>query len=708
MVKRLFCVLACLFFSFAAGAAAEEVKGDKLPIVVNGDKVQYDHANKMVTGTGNVSITYQDIKMTCDTITVNIEKKEGLAEGGVTLYQQGNVFRADTISYNFEDKTGKLIEGEMDMPPWYGKAASIDKTGEDEFKLRRSYVTTCEYEIPHYRLEARTIKVYLEDRVTAWNVLFFVGDTPIMYIPYYNHPLKDNLPQVNVVPGHNDEWGAYLLSSWRYFYHPDSKGHLHLDWRSKRGFGEGLDYKYGLGKFGKGYTRLYYIDDKEPGSGLPDKRWRTQLRHRWDIGRDTLMAGEFNRLSDEDFLKDFYYKEEYELDNQPETYLTLIGARENYTMSFLYKPKVNDFFTVTERLPEAKLDIRKLRLFDHLNLYYKNNSSVVVLNRSFANDVDGDDAGDSYDATRADTYNELSYPFRLFGFLSLNPYIGSRQTFYTEDAHGNDNITRNLFNAGLDLYMRNYRIYDLETDFLNLDINKLRHLIIPSARYAYIREPKTDPEDLLQFDSIDELRRRNSVELSLQHKLQTKRRKENSAWKTVDLLSFIVKTEYLFLDDFSQDNKLLDIDYDLEVRPYPWLRIDADAHLDRGNKEIDALNADFHVTKAKDREFGMGYRYEKHENSQITGYYNFDVNPENWKRHWGFSIYERYELQEKQFQEQQYTITKDLHCWTSEFTCRIEDEKDYTFWLIFRLKAFPDIPFFFRTTYRGPRPGLRQ
>ena len=686
---------------------AEEAKEAAMPIVVNGDKVQFDHANKTVTGTGNVSITYKDIKITSEKIIVNIDKKEGVAEGNVTLYQAGNVFRADKVLYDFEQKTGQLIHGDMKMPPWYGEAESIDKIDDKLFKLNRSYVTTCDFEEPHYRIEAKTIKVYLNDRVTAWHVFFYVKNTPVMYVPYYNHPLKDNLPQVNIVPGHNDEWGAYLLSAWRYYFHPDSKGHLHLDWRSKRGIAEGFDYKYGLRKFGKGYSRFYYIHDEEPGTGIPDDRWRVQLRHKWDVDKNVFMAGEFHKLSDQNLLKDFFYKEEYERDNQPPTYLTLIGAKENYAVTVLYQRKVNDFFTDTERLPEARLNIRKLKLFNHLNLYYKNETSFAMLNQSFANDVPGSRTGDSYDATRLDSYNELSYPFKLLGFLSVDPFIGTRETFYSEDATGNDNITRYLFTTGVDLYTRFYKIYDFETDFLNLDIHDIRHLIIPSAKYAYIREPNVDPEELRQFDEIDELRQGNGVELSLQHKLQTKREGEDGTRKTVDLLSFIISSEYVFKDDFGRDNKLLDIEYDLEIRPYSWMYIDADARLDREDRRFDAFNADLYVVKDEDLKFGTGYRYERHENAQVTGHITYHVNKEDWKKHWAFNIYERYEIREEKFQEQQYTIIKDLHCWFGEFTCRIKDEKDYTFWFVFRLKAFPDIPFFFRTTYRGPEPGSR-
>ncbi|GAG13626.1 unnamed protein product, partial [marine sediment metagenome] len=266
-------------------------------------------------------------------------------------------------------------------------------------------------------------------------------------------------------------------------------------------------------------------------------------------------------------------------------------------VTLLAQKKVNDFFTVTERFPEARMNIRKLKLLDHLNLYYKNESSAAMLNENFANDVPGARANDSYDAVRVDSYNELSYPTQILDFLNINPFIGSRQTFYSDDANGNDNVIRDVFNTGLDLYTRLYKIHDIETDFLGLDIHDIRHLIIPSAQYAYIREPNLRPEELKQFDEIDTFRMKNAVNLSLQHKLQTKRRDESGRRKTVDLLSFIISSEYTIKDDFGTDNKLQDVEYDLEIRPYDWMYIDADARLDREKKVFDTFNADLYIDK---------------------------------------------------------------------------------------------------------------
>jgi LPS-assembly protein len=683
----------------------EELKSRETatPIVVNGDKVQYDYANMIVSGEGNVSITYKEIKLTCDKIVVNIDAKEGVAEGNVRLFQEGNVFSADNVIYNFATKKGELLNGAMKMPPWYGKSELIDKVDDKIYKLNRSYVTTCDLEAPHYRVTARTIKVYLNDRVTAWHAFFYLGNIPVTYVPYYNHPLKDNLPQVDIVPGYDKDWGVYALTAWRYFFHPDSKGHVHLDYRSKRGLGEGADYSYKMGKFGDGYARFYFIHDREPPDADKKDRWRIQARHKWKVDQYSVMTGEYHKLSDKDIIKDFFYKQEFELDQQPPTYLSYIGAKDEYSFEILAEKRINRFFTVTEKLPEAKMNIRKLKLFNFINLYYQSNSDVAIFKRDIADDVAGASPNDDYDAARVDSYNELSYPFRLFGFLSINPFVGLRETYYSKGPQSQRDILRNMFNCGAELYARFFKIYDIETNLFGLDIHDIRHLVMPSARYEYITNPNYNPNGLLQFDSIDSLQRDNGVKLTLENKLQTKRTGKNGQKETVDLAMFLVDTKYVIKGPDEKKSRLQDIKCNLEIKPYDWMFIKSEAVIEPAEHRIKTANADFYLDKREDLDLGLGYRYERgesHNTSQLTSQLTYRIN-KNWK----FRIYERFDMRVEKFQQQEYTIYRDLHCWIGEVTCRIEEEKDFTFWVIFRLKAFPDIPFLFRTTYHGPEPG---
>ena len=66
-------------------------------------------------------------------------------------------------------------------------------------------------------------------------------------------------------------------------------------------------------------------------------RYRWQVRHRWDMGRDTdtVATLEFNKMSDGDVIKDYFYNEFEELGATPDNYISFVTQKESYTTQFL-------------------------------------------------------------------------------------------------------------------------------------------------------------------------------------------------------------------------------------------------------------------------------------------------------------------------------------------------------------------------------------
>ncbi|MCM8763121.1 MAG: hypothetical protein NC829_01955, partial [Candidatus Omnitrophica bacterium] len=54
-------------------------------------------------------------------------------------------------------------------------------------------------------------------------------------------------------------------------------------------------------------------------------------------------------------------------------------------------------------------------------------------------------------------------------------------------------------------------------------------------------------------------------------------------------------------------------------------------------------------------------------------------------------------------QEQEYSLSRDLHCWEFDITYNIRKDHGSTIWFIFRLKAFPEIEFDFNQSYNAPK-----
>jgi LPS-assembly protein len=689
-----------------------ETPAPKEPIVVNGDKVEYFHEKKEVVGSGNVSITYRDVVLTCDEIKVNLDTREGEATGNVKVTQKDAFLKGEKITYNFDTKRGSIIEGYVDAKPFYGKAQSVEKlANKEQVNMERGYITTCNLDKPHYRVQSREVRIYLDDKVIAKHILLFVGNVPVLYMPYYVQPLKQGKTHVTVIPGESKDWGYYVLTAYRYYLDDINRGDILLDYRSKKGIGAGINHYYDTKRIGDGTVKFYYTHENDrlayEKTGETKSRYRFQVRHRWDVGgqTDTVGTFEFNKLKDRDVIKDYFYNEFEELGDIPDNYLSFVTQKRDYSTEFLIRKRFDKFYTVVERLPEYRIDIPNWRLYKGLPIYYKANASAVYLNKTFDN-TNMNPGQKDVSTARVDVYNQLSYAARFFKSLSVTPYGGIENTYYYKNKWGTANEIRTIFNAGVDNSIKFYKIYDVKTNFLNLDINRLRHIITPTANYYFTHQPTISPDNLNQFDSIDDLTEKNGIRFAIENRLQTKRY-DGKQMKSVDLATFIVSTDYMFrLKKHSaaiKSEKFNSVNLELELIPYSWAYMLAKMSINTKNCYVETESVDLVAHGGDDWSLAIGHRFEKAESGTtnlvtLDGIYKIN---EKWK----VRAYERYNTTKGALEEHEYTVARDFHCWIAELTYNIKDNDNQTLWFVMKLKAFPEYSIGLKRTYSRPRFG---
>ncbi|MFA6321554.1 MAG: LPS export ABC transporter periplasmic protein LptC [Candidatus Omnitrophota bacterium] len=686
----------------------------KEPIVVNGDNVEYFQEKKMVVGSGNISIKYKDIELTCDKITVYLDTREAIAEGNVKVTQKGAYFTGERMNYNFDTRKGTVLTGHFASNPFYGRAEQLDKVeNKDTYKLERGYVTTCDLDNPHYRLQARHVEIYLNDKVVAKHLVLYIRNVPVMYFPYYVQYLKQTKGYVTVMAGKKKEWGYYVLGSYRYHLNQAMKGDAMLDYRTKDGLGlaGGVNNYHDFGKMGKGAFKVYYTKENGRGDdndhpGEIERRYRYQLRHYWDMGEgtDTVALLEFNKLSDADVIKDYFYNEYEELGNDPDNYLTFITSKPEYTSEFLMRARFNKFQTVVERLPEYKININNMRLFQNIPLYYTGAASGVYLRKLLPAD------GTVQKATevgRFDANNKISYTMQFFRTLNVAPFVGTEDTYYSRTLGGETNRIRTVFNAGVETSVKFYKIFDVATNFLGIDINKLRHIITPTANYYYTHQPAIGPEKLTQFDEIDAVDKQSYIAFGFENRLQTKRM-SGGQLKSVDLATLLITSDYSFR--LKKDNATIykqrfeNLDLQLELIPYDWLYSVSKLSYNTKNSAVQTASIDLDAAITNKWSVGARYDYEKEESgisNLLTADMMYKINDK-----WRIRAYETISLFKKSVLEQEYTIYRDLHCFVAEMTLRVVPHNDEAgLWFVMRMKAFPQTPIGLKQTYSRPRFG---
>ncbi|MCM8760841.1 MAG: hypothetical protein NC933_01710, partial [Candidatus Omnitrophica bacterium] len=643
-------------------------------------------------------------------VVVNLETHDAEAVGNVKITQKDAYFTGDRIIYNFESRRGSVTNGYLNARPFYGRAEDLAKVADkDEYSMNNGYVTTCDYDKPHYRIQAQQVTLYLDEKIVAKNVLFLVGDFPIAWLPYYVQPLgKERKTHITVIPGQSKDWGYYALTAYRYYINDDSKGDALLDYRSKKGLAVGVNHYLNNKDIGKGAFKFYYTEENNnlafDKSGEQLRRYRYQYRHRWDMkDLDTSAIVEFNYLSDPDVIKDYFYNEYEELGSHPDNYISVVTAKRDYTTQLLFRKRFNKFYDVVERLPEYKIDILNYKIMN-TNFYYTANASGVYLNHAYPATVPPQK---DVSTIRFDAYNEISYAARFFKAVSVRPYAGVRTTYYSRNKWGDTNLTRVAFSEGVDASMKLYKVYDVESNFMGLDIHKLRHVITPSAKYYHTHQPTISPDNLNQFDNIDAIDTANGIKLALENRLQTKRGEADNM-KSVDLATLIVSTDYMFRlkqDSLAlKSNKFDGIDFRLELIPYSWLYSVATAHVNTKKYLIDQMAVDIVAHQDEKWSVAAGLRYEDTESlhsTLVTMDIRYKINDK-----WSLRAYERFDLFSKKLEEMQYTISRDLHCWIAELTYSIGNNlTTQGLYFVMKLKAFPDYPIGLQQTYSKPSFG---
>lgn len=711
-------------------------KESKEPVVINGDAVEYSEAGKTAVANGNVVITYQDVKVTCKKAIFHADTKEILAEGDVNLTQAGNLFKGERVLYNVETKTGTVLNPYVFIQPtYYGAGEKAEKMDENHYYIKQGYVTTCDLEKPHYRVQAKQLNVYLGDKVTAKNIFLFVGDVPIFYFPYYSQSLKDRHPGVTVMPGQNKDWGYFVLTSWRYYFNENLKGRIHIDYRELRDFAYGVTTNYGTDNYGSGVFKFNYFNEQEKRiwstrpnqegdtpKGQDIDRYRAQIRHTLQMDPATLATLEFNKMSDANVTRDYYIRD-FQRDTVNSNYASIIRTDDYYTTSFLVQKRINNFESMVEYLPQVEFGTRSLKI-GQSDFYYDGRAAAANINKLAPSPVNAEGT-----VNRVDTSNQLSYQSNILGWLGVRPFAGTEQTYFSRNLTGDEtNFIRGNFFTGIDLNTRFYRTFNLKSDALNMEINGLRHVISPTVSYFYAHRPTVPASALGQFDSVDALTFSNVISPSLENKLQTKRM-VGGVMQAVDIARLIVGNSYNFRAGQKKRGRLGSYSFSFESKPYNWMRILSTStynpHISKfdsltfnivGDPEYNLDNPDLRgtvytdITKKK-WSWGGGYRWERNISSQMEGQLMFNLTPK-----WKITAYERIDLKRfgtdvygapKKFinslAEQEYRLSRDLHCWIGEFIYDVSQGHGHTFMVIFRLKAFPDIPLEFEKNYNPPR-----
>ncbi|MDD5069251.1 MAG: hypothetical protein PHV17_00835 [Candidatus Omnitrophica bacterium] len=690
------------------------------PVDVKGDEINYSHTDGKIHAKGNVELKYKEVILFCDEADYDTKSYKANLKGNVKIKRKDGVVAGDHILYDFTTETATMVDVDIDFPPIYGSGETIDRASDGGYSLNRGMVTSCDLDDPHYRLVAKQITFYPGEKIVAKNMILKVGKIPIFYFPYFSQSLKNKSFPVQITPGRSHDWGVYALGRWTYNLNPEQKGFVHTDFYEKRGVGLGLTHKAETKKYGDAVFNYYSIQDQLydrdkreeffdeyperiniSDKYLEDDRYKAQLYYSWKPQPNLSIKAEFNKFSDIYFMKDYFYRE-YEKIANPTSYLLMDYTMPGGSLSLLTQKRVNRFYSETEYLPQLEYNYYR-RNIGTSKFYFESKDKIGNITNTFA-----DSSAPDQTAWRANSYNVLSYSDKI-KWLTINPYIGSDLTYYSRNRDGDESLLRFVPTMGMTFSTKLYKYFnDLNWNLFGEEILDLRHVLTPEIQYSYAHDPSIDNKDLYQFDSVDNRSRSELITATLRNKLQAKNKER--VW---DFVYFSPAVNYR-INEEAKGSYFESVTADLEIYPREGVSLKAKSFYNPHTRRITEFTSDVTISgtskffrdgveeELQSYQVSVGHRYLRQESSQGTFNLEYQLTPRVRLKN-----YLRYEWNTGDFQRQQYAVETDLHCWLMDLGFDIDQAsrggKNFTFWVIFRLKAFPDLQVGFDQSYSGAK-----
>lgn len=697
-------------------AAEEPAPRNRFEITSEDDSLAFDLSTGTITYTNGVTVRYGDAILTARRAVLNQDSGQVHAEGKVRLQQGGDVWYGERMEYNF--KSGRILATDFraGQPPLFvrGTALSGDQTN-NVYVLADGIVTTDDYEHPGYRIRTKSLTISPGEYIEFEDAVLYLKDTPVFWFPKWRRSLKRHPNHWVFVPGYRSKYGAYLLTTYEWYWNERLSGAVHLDERSRRGFGTGPDVDYNIPRFGEGSAKYYYIRDDRPGRDgrgpENDKdRQRAWFTHQGTLRTNLTIKSAIRYQTDSQIVRDFF-ETEYRQNTQPSSFVELNQIWSNWSLNLLAQPRVNDFQETVERLPDLKLTGLRQQI-GPTPLFYESESSFGYFQRKFAvvdtnRNVFVDP--DRIAAMRGDTFHQILLPWTFFGWLNITPRAGGRFTYYGEaDGPGATTLEeeRAVFNTGAEVSFKASRTWaGVKNRFFELD--GVRHIVMPSFNYVYVPRPGAPPRKLPQFDyelpsaellpilypdysSIDAIDSQNVLRLGLVNKLQTKRQEG-----VENFVHWSLYTDWR-LKPHEDQSTFADLYSKLDLKPFHWLTFNSELNYGINQREWDQANHSVTFTPNDVWSWTLGHRYLRTGafygtnigNNLVFSSAYFRFNP-----NWAARAIHYYDAREQFVQSQSYTLYRDLRSWTVALTFRILKDQgrstDYGGAITFSSKAFP-------------------
>jgi LPS-assembly protein len=517
---------------------------------------------------GAVKIRKTDATIEADEIQYNETTSEAVAAGNVRYHSPDFSITASRAELNLEDKTGRLQDAEVFYKKgnYHISGKVIEKKGDNYYTSPEASFTTCDAPVPAWCFHGKNVDTLVNDRLNAKDASFRLKNIPVLYSPYLWAPFLSDRQTGFLTPliGYSNTRGGNLNVPFFWAISDNRDATFELDTYTKRGIGEGLEYRYVEPWGAKGNWWIYHIRDTE----LNKDFWEIKGLH---DQRSADTPGGFlniNYINESDFYREF----NTDLQTRTNRFLESTGElsmpfshSRAYLLSQYWVDLKNDTKSAAQRLPEAGY------VFNPANMGQFWFSATTAFSNFWREE--------NTDGQRVDLYPAIMHKFGT-NTVNFRQKLGLRETAYFLNNGQDESLHRESLDYQMEVNTRLYKKYDSFT-----------HIAEPSVSYTLISNSENN---LPVFDSAELFKRKSLIELSLLNRFINK-----------DGEFLVIRVAQGF-DSFQGDRPFQPLHLEIGLKKPAAIRLET--YYDVNTGRVESVNSDLSVTVAPVT-FSAGERY---------------------------------------------------------------------------------------------------
>ena len=392
-------------------------------------------------------------------------------------------------------------------PDIYFYGETIEKTGEDRYRVSKGGFTTCVQPTPRWEIVSGSTTINLEDYAILRNAVVRVKDVPVFYLPIMYYPIQsDDRATGFLLPtyGRSTYRGQSLSNAFFWAINRSQDLTLMHDWFTKTGQGSGAEYRYAAAPGADGFLRAYWLNEHEASFTSGGVTTTTPARRSYEIrgGASQPLPAGLRARTRVDYFSDLttqqlYNTNIYEASLRQRTIegsvtgsWSGVSVTSNFRRSELFSSETDSI--VNGYTPSITAGLSSKRL-GRLPVYVAVNSEasrILYLERAAAGETDKS-------LGRVDLAPTLRAALTTWPFLSVNGTATYRHTYFSESQDGNGvqvpvGLTRRYFDLRADLTGPVFsRVFTPN----NALADRLKHVVEPNVNFQRITD--FDNQDLV-------------------------------------------------------------------------------------------------------------------------------------------------------------------------------------------------------------------